>query len=423
MHTTPNILPMKKYIYIPSIHPKICRLFYLTSLLLGTVLCARAQVTISLDYKEKNNLTTVQSGDKYTLQLDYSVSSTTGNASNVKAVINLPDNIYTVGEFVGTTHAPVANFVFTNTVGAKKLTINFINPVPSGSTGVLEFIVRTNNLTTPNNTQLCTTAEITDGSGATSGVKNQCINVTAIPRICAQKTLLNGGAVNNITTYRVRVSANGGSYPIMTPLGTLQATNITITDNLPANAEFISAKVYNLSNVEIGTGTYSAGVVTATIPDLALRQYGNSNWESFFFSLDIQVKFNSPTFDAADVVTNTATVAYTPFTGSAAVLNDGDNVGGCTSDLVETTTLVEPVTSAVLTKSGSGNYYPDQPFFYTWNFNNTGNVPLENVEVIETIPSNVVVDGVRVDDWARIDHIEYQTNTSGSTWIVLVHRS
>ncbi|WP_037302325.1 SdrD B-like domain-containing protein, partial [Runella limosa] len=423
---------MKKYIYIPSIYPKIRRLFYLTSLLLGTILCAKAQVTISLDYKEKNNLTTVQSGDKYTLQLDYSVSSTTGNASNVKAVINLPDNIYTVGEFVGTTHAPVANFVFTNTVGAKKLTINFINPVPSGSTGVLEFIVRTNNLTTPNNTQLCTTAEITDGSGATSGVKNHCMTVTAIPRICALKTVFNGGAIDNITTYRVRVSANGGSNPLFTPFGTLQATNITVTDNLPANVEFISAKVYNVINgAEVGTGTYSAGVVTASIPNLSLRQYGNGTWESFYYNLDIQVKFNSPTFSASDVVTNTATVAYTPLTGTASVLNDGDNVGGCVSDLTETTTLATPVTSAVLTKSAGSNVnaYPGQRFSYTWSFTNTGNTPLENVEIIETIPANVVIDqdaeynGVRVLEWEDVDHIEYQTNVSGSTWVVLADGS
>ncbi|MCA0230673.1 MAG: DUF11 domain-containing protein [Bacteroidetes bacterium] len=419
---------MKKYIYIHSIQPKIYRLIFLTSLLLGTVLCAKAQVTISLDYKEKNNLTTVQSGDKYTLQLDYSVSSTTGNASNVKAVINLPDNIYTVGEFVGTTHAPVANFVFTNTVGAKKLTINFINPVPSGSTGVLEFIVRTNNLTTPNNTQLCTTAEITDGSGATSGAKNHCMTVTAAPRICAQKTLFNGGAIDNITTYRVRVYAGTSSTsPLNTPLGTLQATNITVTDNLPANAEFISAKVYNLTGAEVATGTYSAGVVTASIPNLTLRQYSNGTWESFYFNLDIQVKFNSPTFSANDVVTNTATVAYTPLTGTASVLNDGDNVGGCVADLVETITLAAPVTSAVLTKSAGSNLnaYPGQRFTYAWSFRNTGNTPLENVEILETIPANVVIDqdaeynGVRVLDWVNVDHIEYQTNVSGSTWVVL----
>ncbi|WP_310589118.1 SdrD B-like domain-containing protein, partial [Runella aurantiaca] len=388
---------------------------------------AQSQVVLTLDYKEKNSLTTIEAGDKYCLQLDYSISSTTGNASGVKAVINLPDNIYGVSDFVGTTHAPVANFVFTNTVGAKKLTITFVDPLPSGSTGVLEFCVRTNNLTTPNNTNLCTTAEVTDGSGATSGVKNQCINVTAIPRICATKTLLNGGAINNITTYRVRVSAtSGGSYPVLAPFGTLQATNITITDSLPANAEFISAKVYNLNNTEIGTGTYSAGVVTASIPNLSLRQLnGTGAWESFYYYLDIQVKFNSPDFNATDVVTNTATVAYTPFSGSASVLNDGDNVGGCVSDLTETTTLAEPTISAVLTKSGGGTYYPGQRFAYPWSFTNNGNTPLDSVEIIETIPANVIIDqdaefnGVRVAEWDDVDHIEYQTNVSGSTWIVL----
>jgi len=71
------------------------------------------------------------------MQLDYSVSSTTGNATGVKAEINLPDWVYGVSNFVGTVHVPVANFVFTNTPGSKKLTINFVSPLASGSTGVL----------------------------------------------------------------------------------------------------------------------------------------------------------------------------------------------------------------------------------------------------------------------------------------------
>lgn len=235
-----------------------------------------------------------------------------------------------------------------------------------------------------------------------------------------------GGAIDNITTYRIVVSANGNTFS--TPIGTLQATNITITDNLPANAEFVSAKVYNYLQNEIGTGTQTAGVVTASIPNLSLRQFGgggSGTWESFYYYLDIQVKYNSPTFNATNVVTNTATVAYTPFTGSASVLNDGDNVGGCVSDLIETTTLTNPITSATLKKSGSGTYYPGQQINYQLDFSNTGNTPLENVEIIETIPANIRIDGdagsngVRVDDWINIRHIEYQTNTSGSTWIVL----
>ncbi|QMW04464.1 hypothetical protein [Spirosoma foliorum] len=100
-------------------HPKTAALFWLAGLFLLS-LQAKAQVTVSLQYTEKNNATTVAAGWQYSMQLDYSISSTTGNASGVKAVINLPDYIVNAGNFVGTVHAPAANFVFDNTPGAKK---------------------------------------------------------------------------------------------------------------------------------------------------------------------------------------------------------------------------------------------------------------------------------------------------------------
>jgi cytochrome c biogenesis protein CcdA len=76
-------------------------------MIMGFVL--QAQVTLSLTYTEKNNKTTILAGDFYTMQLNYSVSSTTGNASGVKAVINIPDFVHVVGGFVGTTDAPAGN--------------------------------------------------------------------------------------------------------------------------------------------------------------------------------------------------------------------------------------------------------------------------------------------------------------------------
>ena len=241
---------------------------------------AIGQVTISIDYKEKNNLTTIQSGGVYTLQLSYSVSSTTGNASGVQAVINLPDNIRELTSYVGTIHAPTTNFVFTSTPGAKKLTITFVDPVASGSTGVLEFGVVTNNFTTLNNTVLATAAEMTATGGYTSGVQNQTITVTAIPRICAQKVLLGGGALDNETRYRITVSNTNSSTEA---LGTLQSTNITLTDNLPTGTEFVSAKIYNISGAFVDNGTESGGVVTIPIPDLNLWQYSPNFWQANYY--------------------------------------------------------------------------------------------------------------------------------------------
>ncbi|MBK8054866.1 MAG: hypothetical protein IPK35_16750 [Saprospiraceae bacterium] len=390
---------------------------FLCLIVLGIGNQAYSQVTINLVYSEKNNLTTIQSGAKYCMQVDYAISSTTGSATGVKAVINLPDWIHSVSDFVGTVHAPVGNFVFSNTPGSKKLTINFVSPLSSGSTGVLEFCARVNNLTTPNNTNVCSTAEITDGSGNTSGVKNFCINSTAVPRICAEKTLLNGGAIGYNTTYRIRIFYEGIYGTI--PFGTLEAENIVLTDVLPAGATFVSAVVFN-GATQVGTGTESGGTVTANVPDLSFYNFG-FNWQANTYHVDITVKFDNPPFSAGNSVTNTATVAYTPFGGTPSTLSNGDNVGGtCVTDLIETTTLTSPTISATLARSGGGNVFPGQSFGYDFGFNNTGNVPLENLEIIETIPGNVYIDqtapyrGVRFDNQGMLDHVEYQTNLNAS---------
>jgi hypothetical protein len=378
-----------------------------------------AQVTISLDYSEKNSLTSVQSGDLYTMQLDYSVSSTTGNATGVTAVINLPDNIYGLANYVGTVHAPISNFVFDDTPGAKKLTITFVSPLASGSTGVLEFGIRTNNLTTLNGTVLTTNAEITANGGYSSGVSTHNMTVTAIPRICGEKTLLGGGALDNVTTYRIQVYAGG--YSNQVPLGTLQATNISLKDTLPAGAQFVSAQIYDLSGNLVGNGTNSGGIVTAAIPDLSFYVLGRSQ----LYYVDIAVQFNTPTFGNGDVVTNKAAVIYTPYGGAQDTLIHNENIGGgCTSDLIETLTLALPVASVnFANNSNCGNVYPNNRFEYYMGFSNTGNIGLDNVEIIDSIPANIRIDatasyrGVRFDAMNYLNHVEYQTNLSGGTWI------
>lgn len=383
---------------------------------------AQAQVTLSLTYTEKNGLTSIPAGDFYTMQLNYSVSSTTGNATGVKIEIPMPDYVFNVNNFVGTTHAPIGNFVFNNTAGAKKLTINFISPLASGSNGVLEFRIITWNLTTPNNTLLTTTATMTATGGFSTAPQTHNMTLTAIPRICAEKTLLGGGALDNTTTYRIRVYP--GSYSNSVPTGTLQATNITLTDNLPAGAQFLSAPIYDISGNLIGNATESGGIVTANLPDLSYYVYDyTGTWQSQTYYVDISVKYNSPTFSINDVVTNTATIAYTPYSGTATTLINGQTVGTCTSDLIETTTLVAPIISANTSNYGCGNVYPGNTFNYQWSFSNAGNVPLDNVTIIDSIPANIRLDqsnayrGVRFDALSYLNHVEYQTNLTGTTWV------
>lgn len=384
----------------------------------------RSQVTLSLNYQEKNGLTTIPSGGTYTMQLNYSVSSTTGNATGVKIEVPLPDEVYDVSNFVGTTHAPIANFVFNNISGAKELTINFISPLASGSNGVLEFRTRIWNFTIPNNTLINTTAVMTATGGYSSGVKNHSINVTASPQICAQKTLLNGGAIDNTTTYRILVKTGG--YSNQAPLGTLQATDIVLKDTLPSGTQFVSAKIYNVSGTFIGNATHSGGIVTANIPNLSLYVLDyTGTWQSQMYWVDIEVRYNSPMFSPGNVVRNIASVEYTPFSGSKDTLYHTENIGGiCTTDLEELTTLVSPIVNGNISMYATcGNVYPGNSFEYQIGFSNTGNVPLDNVEIIDSIPTNVRINqsnayrGVRWDAMSYLNHVQYQTNLTGNTWV------
>ena len=352
---------------------------------------AQAQVTVSLDISEKNGLTTVPAGKFITVKLNYSISSTTGNANGVKAVLNLPDDVADATNFVGTNLAPASNFVFDNTFGAKKVTINFVDPVPSGSTGVLEIGVQLTNSTIRNNTTETFTAVLTDGSGNTSGTKTLPITVTATPSLCVSKVFDGGGAVDGITTYRILARGTNDQFKNVGN-GYIAAQNISISDQLPTGAVFVSATVFDPFGSALASPTPDAsGVLSFTLPSPTTFRGSDGSWEVPPPFAVIKVKYPSPAFKAGDQVTNTITGTYN-FPGEATKsLVDGQTIGLCASVLGQTTTLQAATPTATLSKSfpyGSGTqYYPGQVIRYQINYANTGNVDLADYEIVETIPS------------------------------------
>ena len=386
---------------------------------------AIAQVTLSMQLSEQNGLTSIQAGGEYHEQLSYSVSSTTSYLNGLKAVVNLPSNITSVQDFVGTPDAPASGYVYDPV--AHTLTIPFKSPLASGSNGVLDFGVVTTNLTTPNNTVLTSVATLTDNSGNSSGPKTQSIVVNASANICAQETFVGGGAINNPTTYQFAINYGDGPYA---PIGTLEATNLVFNDTLPAGATFVGATVTNPST-EGGPVSYTLnnnnGVISISLPNMDFNQ----GWDDAnTYQIQITVQYNSPTFNVGELVNNNASLQYTPIGMSASVLNNGQRVGGsCTSVLSLPTTLANPSISATISKApawGSNlNVYPGEDFAYTINYQNTSNVPLYNVSIVDMIPSTMRIDtaaeyrGIRIDAWtSMVDHAEYETNLQPN-WVAL----
>ncbi len=403
------------FLVIPSLQFRKSLFLFIFFLFCHTV-TLDAQVILTLDYKVKTPApSSVKSGEYWAMQLDYAISSTTSpNISGVKIEIPLPDFIENLTGFVGTSHAPASNFVFTNTPGAKKLTINFVNPVATGSSGVLEFQIRTMNGATPNGTVINTCATLSDAGGNTSGAKCANMTITAENLLCGFKTLKSGGAVGSPTTYRI-ILGYDQTYPNYAATGVLNASNISISDTYPVGATYISAQVVNgIGAVVPSTITQSGNTVTATIPDIVVFPT-TSDWNMNYHFLEVTVQYNNPPFSINQTVTNTATATFTPLGQSPVTLVNGSSNTRCTSDLIETHTLQSVQRTATLTKIATfgspAEVSGGVDFSYDFSFTNTGNVALNNLEIIETVPPNVTYAGLRMDSWGSgITGMQYQTN-------------
>ncbi|MDF7819382.1 SdrD B-like domain-containing protein [Runella sp. MFBS21] len=411
---------MKHYILLYYLKPTYCMLLFWL-LAIG----AQSQVVLTLDYQAAAGTpTSVPSGQYWTMKLNYSVSSTTGSASGVKITIPMPDYVDDeLSGISGTTHAPAGNFVFTTTPGAKKLTINFIDPVPSGSTGVLEFQMRSRNGYTPDGTVIHTCATLTDGAGNTSGDKCHDMGITATLGVCGLKKMKYAStpAVGTPITYQILLSGPDINYPQNVNTGGLNLTNISITDTYPAGATFVSAKVVDgTGNTVSSTINQSGNTVTATFPDMVYATAYTLYFQIPLYILEVTVKYDSPGFSSGQSVTNAATVTLTPLGKSPVTFVDGSTASGCTSDLIETHTLTTPTANATIRKWIDGNNDPipatsGSDIGYYISFQNTGSVPLENTEIIETVPADFTLHRISFGNASSdIIGLQYQTNLNAS---------
>ncbi len=202
--------------------------------------------------------------------------------------------------------------------------------------------------------------------------------------------------VNTDVTYQIRLC------PTTPPpgQGNVPLRNITLTDNLPAGATFVSAS---------DGGTLAGSVVTWPLfagplyPPNCLTRY-------------VTIRYNSPPFNIGDNVTNTASAdgVYSDSTGGTIgpVGVGTDPINHPIDPIVEVPSYSKNDTGDPIGFSGTGR------FVLGLNTNAT-NFPSNNLILVDNLPAELQVTTVTSGEWSQAfehvrAHVEYSTNNGSS---------
>ena len=174
----------------------------------AAVICAagvqRAHADLEVAKSIRGGLTRVDAGTQFTYVLSYRAASTTTNFYNAFLTDVLPPGLNYVSA-VGTPHT--TNITYT--AATRTIRVNFINPLPAGSTGEIEINVLYPNGSTPDGTITTNraTAQATNSPPYTSNPVT--IMATASNRASLTKTLVGSSVpLNQNVSYTVTLVNN-----------------------------------------------------------------------------------------------------------------------------------------------------------------------------------------------------------------------
>ncbi|HEV7672537.1 MAG TPA: SdrD B-like domain-containing protein [Thermoanaerobaculia bacterium] len=347
-------------------------------------------------------------GQTFGYRLTYNCSSTSGPCMGAQVVDLLPIEIQFVSTVPASPTGDVAAINVTpNFMGSGRTRVQFvmITPLPAGNSGDLLINVRFPNGSTPDGTTATNTADGINLETAPGTFTTPPVVVTAVAteQVTLQKTLQTSPAnLDMPETYRLRISNANAN-------GTLNITAIgPVTDTLPPGTVFNGATP--AADCQPGCVGTTPATVTWTSP-CALPLQPNQNCD-----LLVNVTFPSGTFPSGTNVTNSFTADGTPLGEPA----QNFGIGQVTHPV---TTFV-PAPGAGFSKNMAGGT-PNPPtlnqtFSYDLNVTNNGNVPLDNLVVVDTLPVEMAVSSVTTGSYNNLSdfaagvgvRVSYEKNTA-----------
>ncbi|MCB8975991.1 MAG: carboxypeptidase regulatory-like domain-containing protein [Ardenticatenaceae bacterium] len=354
----------------------------------------------------------VASGEEFTYYIAYRCASITENCLNTTLTDVLPPEVVYV-DGVG----PVGDITAVNyNPGTHTVTVDFVEPLGAGSTGILEITVKFPPGTLPGTTAVNEATSSTNGGTETS---NQ-VTATATGEfeMYIEKNVANDfddGVIGSqfFTNYSLNVCNPDD-------IGGVNLTNVTITDTLPTEATFVSASNGGVYDSGSHTITWSSTSLGGTLPDVIPVTNGCS------LSLNVVVSYEPDGPDGTpatgdepiinSTVTNIMDIHGTPEDGSPDY-TDTDGV-----DLL----LIGPYFDDGNGKSGSSpssytgrpiEELPGGPVNYSVSYTNRGTITATNVTITDVLPAQVRVTTIAISPIVDDANGFYETNLAPGTWL------
>ncbi len=342
-----------------------------------------AQAVVNLKITKLADEGTVASGATITYRIQYTVASTTENAINAVITDVLPVELAASASDVT---LEGDDFVASALYTAATRTARFVfqSPLAAGTTGTILVKARFPLGTTLDGTTTDNIATFTADNSDTTTSPVATVTSTATFRMTPVKDRAAGGALDQQTTYRLRLRNPSPN------VGGLDLLNTVIVDSLPAGVVFVSATNGGVYDSTANTVTWNLGTVAV-----------GSTSTSYPAEVRVTVIFPSSVFGTGQSIVNHMFFSGTP--------RGEEPVSGSTT---VTNTLTEATAGLTLSKSNTttSNLAPiGSSYIYRLNIANAGYFPLDSVYVQDAVPPQLELNSLqgRGEVW-------YQTSLNSS---------
>ncbi|HEX7830019.1 MAG TPA: hypothetical protein VF787_10190, partial [Thermoanaerobaculia bacterium] len=374
-------------------------------LFLGGTLSAQPLLKSAIQVDPGN---TKQTGATFAYRLTYNCSSTSGPCLNAQVVDLLPIELAYISTVPASPTGDVAAINVTpNFGGSGRTRVQFvmITPLPAGNSGDLLINVRFPNGSTPDGTIATNTADGINLDTVPGTFTTPPVQVTAVatPQATLAKSVTTSPANLDLPeTYRLRISVPNAN-------GALQLTSIgPVVDTLHPGTVFNGATP--AADCQPGCVGTTPATVTWTSPCTTPLNPGSN------CDILVNVTFPSGTFPSGTNVTNNFTADVTP-------LGEPPQTLGPVGVTHPVTTFVPSPGAGFSKNMAGGTPNPptlNQTFSYDLNINNSGNVPIDNMVVTDTLPIELQVASVTTGAYTNLTdfaggvgvRVSYEKNTA-----------